>query len=47
MEALLATGRVDEATVHLAAGGLAAEPVDYDEPVDLSVYDGAFERGRS
>lgn len=43
--ALAHTGRVDEAGITVAALGDESAPVDYDEPVDLGVYDAAFGKG--
>lgn len=45
--AFAATGRIDEASVSVGAARLASGPcqVEYDEPVDLSVYDVASMRG--
>lgn len=40
--ALAHTGRVDEAGITVAALRGESAPVDYDEPVDLSVYDEVF-----
>lgn len=43
--ALARTGRVDEAGMAVAALRSESAPVDYDEPVDLGVYDAAFGKG--
>ena len=43
--ALARTGRVDEAGITVAALRGESAPVDYDEPVDLGVYDAAFGKG--
>ena len=43
--ALAHTGRVDEAGITVAALRGESAPVDYDEPVDLGVYDAAFGKG--
>lgn len=40
--ALLATGRIDRASVAVGAARIAGGAVEYDEPVDLSAYDEAF-----
>ena len=40
--ALAHTGRVDEAGITVAALRGESAPVDYDEPVDLRVYDEVF-----
>lgn len=40
--ALLATGRIDRASVAVGAACIAGGTVEYDEPVDLSAYDEAF-----
>ena len=37
--ALLATGRIDRASVAVGAARIAGGAVEYDEPVDLSAYD--------
>ena len=44
--ALLATGRVDRASVAVGAARIAGGTVEYDEPVDLSAYDSAFSPAR-
>ena len=43
--ALARTGRVDEAGMAVAALRSESAPVDYDEPVDLGVYDEVFGKG--
>lgn len=43
--ALAHTGRVDEAGMAVAALRSESAPIDYDEPVDLGVYDAAFGKG--
>lgn len=43
--ALAHTGRADEAGMAVAALRGESAPVDYDEPVDLGVYDAAFGKG--
>lgn len=40
--ALLATGRIDRASVAVGAARIAGGAVAYDERVDLSAYDSAF-----
>ena len=40
--ALLATGRIDRASVAIGAVRIAGGAVEYDEEVDLSAYDSAF-----
>ena len=40
--ALLATGRIDRASVAVGAARIAGGAAEYDEPVDLSAYDEAF-----
>lgn len=40
--AYAATGRLDEASLKMAAASLGSAPIGYDEPVDLSVYDRAI-----
>lgn len=42
--ALLLTGRIDEASVAIAAARAEGGSISYDEPVDLSVYDAMLER---
>lgn len=44
--AFAAAGRIDEASVGIAAAALSAQMVEYDERVDLSVYDRAIAQGR-
>lgn len=44
--ALDATGRLDTASVAVAANGLSTMPVNYDEPIDLGVYDAAMKERR-
>ena len=44
--ALLATGRVDRASVAVGAARIAGGSVDYDEEVDLSAYDSALASAR-
>ena len=44
--AYAATGRIDEASVSVVAARLESGVVTYDEPVDLSVYDGFMGVGR-
>ena len=41
-DALASTGRVDEASVAVAAARAASGSITYDEPVDLGVYDRAL-----
>ena len=41
-DALASTGRVDEASVAVAAARAASGPIVYDEPVDLGAYDRAL-----
>lgn len=40
--AFAATGRIDSASVEVAASGMASAGIDYDEAVDLSIYDRAI-----
>ena len=40
--ALQSTGRLDEASVAVAAARAEGGSIAYDEPVDLSVYDAAM-----
>ena len=42
--ALRLTGRLDEASVAIAAARAEGGSISYDEPVDLSVYDAMLER---
>ena len=42
--ALRLTGRLDEASVAIAAARAEGGSISYDEPVDLSVYDVMLER---
>ena len=42
--ALRLTGRLDEASVAMAAARAEGGSISYDEPVDLSVYDVMLER---
>jgi len=44
--AFASTGRVDEASVAMAASGLSSKPVLYDEETDLADYDRAMGIGR-
>ena len=44
--ALLATGRVDRASVAVGAARMAGGAVEYDEQVDLSAYDSALASAR-
>lgn len=41
--ALRLTGRLDEASVAIAAARAEGGSISYDEPVDLGVYDAALE----
>lgn len=40
-----ATGRIDEASVSVAAAGIFSTAIAYDDKVDLSIYDRAIESG--
>ena len=44
--ALAATGRVDEASVAVAAARIGSGAVDWGEPADLAAYDRALGIGR-
>ena len=38
------SGRLDEASVSVAAAGIMSSPVEYEDAVDLAVYDQAMDK---